>query len=340
MKALVKFALGADGVELREIPKPYPAKDELLVKILAAGICASDIHAIHDQRETVMPVVLGHEFVAVVEEVGSEVTGFEPGDYVTALPACYSCGDCIYCDAGEVTLCKQRKSIGSHKNGAMAEYMVCPAKYCFKVPEDDPDKLKYAAAEPLACAVRGVYEKLEVKPGDVALVSGPGAIGLFVTQCLKERGAHVVISGLPTDRLRLEKAVAFGADKAVESLDELKEYLSSVAPLGADISVDCAGAAPSVDTCLSVTRTHGQFLIMGVFGKPTTIDINKIFLKELRVTASNSSAMSSWHITMDLLSKGIIDIRSVLDLELPLREWKKGFDSVTDKTALKVLLIP
>lgn len=218
--------------------------------------------------------------------------------------------------------------------------MVCPAKYCFKLPNEDPDKLKYAAAEPLACAVRGIYEKLIVKAGDVAVVSGPGAMGLFVTQCLKARGAHVVVSGLPSDRPRLEKAISIGADKYVESVDELEEYLSTIAPLGADITVDCAGVAPSVDTCLKVTKTHGQFLIMGVFGKPITIDINKVFMKELKVTASNSSTVSSWHITMDLLSKGIVDIRAIIDLELPIEEWEKGFDSVVEKSALKVLLVP
>ena len=208
------------------------------------------------------------------------------------------------------------------------------------MPDDEPDKLKYAAAEPLACAVRGVYEMLEVHSGDVAVVSGPGAIGLLVTQCLKERGARVIISGLCADRARLQLALELGAEKAVESEQELVDYLNAVAPLGADITVDCTGVAPSVDTCLKVTRTHGQFLIMGVFGRPATVDINKIFMKELHITASNSSAMSSWAITMDLLKRGAIDLSPIISLKLPLDEWKKGFDAVIDKTALKVLLIP
>ena len=340
MKALVKYALGPDGVELREIQKPAPAENELLLKILAAGICASDIHALHDRRGVVMPVALGHEYVGVVEAMGSQVEGFSVGDMVTGLPACYSCGTCQYCLAGEVTLCKQRKSVGTHKNGAMAEYMVCPAKYCFKIPEDDPDKLKYAMAEPFACAVRGVYEHLTVLPGDIAVVSGPGTIGLFIVQCLKDRGAHVIVSGLPMDQPRLEHALKLGAEKAVTSAEELQEYLSKVAPLGADIAVECSGAGPSLDTCLKVAKTHGQVLVMGIFGKPATVDMGSIFMKELNITASNSTAMSSWKIALDLLYSGKIDIGHALSMKLPLAEWRKGFDAVIDKTALKVLLIP
>lgn len=340
MKGLVKFETGNNGVEVRELPIPEPKEGEVLVKILAAGICASDLHAILGHRETVMPVVLGHEFVGEIVKTCGNVGDFKVGDYVTALPACYSCGECEYCKAGEVTLCKQRKSVGSHKNGAMAEYMVCPAKYCFLVPAEEENKIQYAAAEPLACAVRGIYEQIDVKPGDVAVVSGPGTIGLFVVQCLKERGAHVVISGLPMDRARLDLALKIGADKAVESLDELKAYLAEVAPLGADIAVECAGVAPSVDTCLEVVRTHGTVLIMGVFGKPVQVDVNKIFMKELKVTASNSSAMSSWAITMDLLKRGAIDMSEVISLKVPLKDWRRGLDAVIDKSAFKVLILP
>ena len=340
MKAVVKFAKGSDGVGLRDIPKPVPGDNEVLVKILAAGICASDIHAILDERETVMPVALGHEFVGTVVEAGKNAAGIAVGDTITAMPACYSCGECIYCKSGEVTLCKQRKSIGSHKNGAMAEYMVCPAKYCFRIPETDEDKIQYAIAEPLACVTHAVYEQLDVHPGDWAVVSGPGAIGLLAVQCLAARGANVVISGLPADRPRMEKALKLGAQKAVDNVQDLEDFIHKVSPLGADISIDCAGAAPSVDNCLKVTRTHGHFLIMGVFGKPVTVDLNKIFLKELVVKASNSSTMSSWEIALDLMARKIVDVRQVLSTQLPIEEWRKGFDIVIDKSAMKVLLIP
>ncbi len=340
MKALVKYGLGPDGVKIMDIEKPSPKANEILMKVVACGICGSDIHSLHDQRDLVMPVALGHEYVGIVEEVGSEVTGLKVGDYVTGLPACYSCDSCVYCTAGEVTLCKERKSVGTHKNGAMAEYMVCPAKYCFKIPDDDQNKEKYAMTEPFACAVRGTYEIIKVKEGDIAVVSGPGTIGLFIVQCLLAQGARVIVSGLPQDEPRLAKAVELGAEKYVTNTADLEAYLTEIAPLGADIAVECAGATPSLDICLKVVKTHGQVLMMGVFPKPIQVDVNKIFMKELKVYSSNSTAMSTWKIALDLLYTGKIDISFAMSLKLPLDDWKKGFDAVINKSALKVLLFP
>jgi len=133
MKGFVKFELGSEGIEYREVAEPTPKAGELKVKVLAAGICNSDVHAIHDERATVMPVVLGHEYVGQVVETCGEVGDFKVGDWVLTLPACYSCGECDMCKQGVVTLCKQRKSIGSHVNGAMANYVVVPAKYSFRL---------------------------------------------------------------------------------------------------------------------------------------------------------------------------------------------------------------
>ncbi len=340
MKALVKYARGPEHVEIRDIPKPSPAKGEILMKVLAAGICHSDINSINDQRDVVMPVALGHEYMGIIEELGEGVDQFKVGDYVTGIPACYSCGECVYCKAGEVSVCKQRKSVGTHKNGAMAEYMVCPAKFCFKIPDDEPNKEKYAMAEPFACAVRGVYETIDVHPGDVAVVSGPGTIGLFVIQCLLQRGARVIASGLPGDLPRLEKAVELGAEKYVTNNTELDAYLAEIAPLGADIAVECSGAVPSLDNCLRVAKIHGTILIMGLFPVPVPVDLAKTFTKELKIFSSNSSAMSTWDIVLDLLYSGKVDISFALSLRLPLDEWKKGFQAVIDKSAFKVLLIP
>ena len=169
MKALVKFDLGPGGMEIREVPKPVPKDGELLVKVLAAGICGSDIHARHDEREVRMPVTLGHEFVGQIVETKGDVGSFRTGDWIVTLPACYSCGECYLCKQGLVTLCAKRTSIGSHVNGAMAEYVVVPAKYSFRIPDDAGDKAAYALVEPMGCVARGVYERIGVKPGDVAV---------------------------------------------------------------------------------------------------------------------------------------------------------------------------
>ena len=325
---------------IREVPVPKPAEGEVCIAIKAAGICGSDLHSMLDERETVMPVILGHEFVGVITETCGDTCGLKVGDWVTGLPACYSCGHCMYCDQGEVSLCGRRGSVGTHRDGAMAEYMVMPAKFCYKVPDDAEDKLSYAATEPLGCAVRGVYEKIQVNPGDVAVVSGPGTIGLCLMQALKSRGAYVIVSGLPQDRHRLQKAMELGADAVAEGYDALRELVTQKNPEGADIVCEAAGVAGSLSTCLNIIKTHGTLLQVGVYGGPIQADINQLLIKELTMVGTNSTAVSTWPITLQLLREGKVRTGPIISLKLPLTEWEAGFDAALDKSAFKILLIP
>ena len=136
MKALVKFGKGREGMELRDVPMPVIKEGELLVKILAAGICGTDLHIMNDEFPAIMPVTMGHEFIGSIVEVGSNVTGFEIGDQIVSMTAAVTCGSCTYCKHGIPMLCSNRKSIGSGVNGAMAEYMAIPADISFKLPEN------------------------------------------------------------------------------------------------------------------------------------------------------------------------------------------------------------
>ena len=343
MKGLVKFALGMEGVALKELPEPTPKEGELKVKVLAAGICNSDIHAIHDERSVTMPVVMGHEYVGEVVETCGDVGDFKVGDWVTTLPACYSCDECYLCKDGFVTLCKERKSIGSHRDGAMANYVVVPAKYSFKIPETAKtleEKSHYALAEPLACMVRGVYEKIDVKPGDTVVVSGPGIMGQLAVQLFKERGAYVILSGLPADQDKLDLAKTFGADKCVTSFDELSEAVYSNNPKGADITCDCSGVTPALENCMKIIRPMGTHLQIGLFGGKVPFRLDYMFDREVNYIPSNSSAVSSWVIALDLLGKGKVNLAPFISKRCSLDDWKDGVDTVLSKTAYKVVLIP
>ncbi|MDR1571040.1 MAG: alcohol dehydrogenase catalytic domain-containing protein [Clostridiales Family XIII bacterium] len=112
MKALVKFANGSEGAEIRDLDRPEPKDDELLIRVLAAGICGTDIHILNDEYECRPPVVMGHEYTGVVEVAGRGATGFAPGDQVISMTA-VSCEHCQYCRRGLLMLCEERRSIGS-----------------------------------------------------------------------------------------------------------------------------------------------------------------------------------------------------------------------------------
>ena len=343
MKGLVKYALGMEGVELRNLPEPSPREGELKVKVLAAGICNSDVHAIHDERSVTMPVVLGHEYVGQVTETCGDVGGFQVGDWVVTLPACYSCGDCDLCKDGLVTLCRERKSIGSHRDGAMANYVVVPAKYSFRIPASAAtleEKAVYALTEPLACMVRGVYEKIQVKPGDTVVVSGPGVMGQFAVQLFKARGAYVILSGLPADREKLDLAKSLGADACVTGFAELQAAVYGRSLKGADITCDCTGVTPSLENCMKVIRPMGTHLQIGLFGGKVPFRLDDFFDREVNYVPSNSTAVSSWKITLELLAQGKVTLEPFVSLKVPLDQWRTGLNAVLAKTAYKVLLLP
>ena len=179
MKALRKLGKGAESVQLCEVEKPIPGPNDLLVKVMAAGICGTDLHILAEEYSHSVPVTLGHEYTGVVEQVGSGVTDFQVGDQVISVSIAYSCGTCHYCRKGDPVHCTQKASIGVNVDGAMAEYMVIPADSAMKVPEQYKGSDILALSEPIACCIRAVLEKSEIHAGDVAVVSGPGIIGLL-----------------------------------------------------------------------------------------------------------------------------------------------------------------
>lgn len=332
-----------EGVELRELPEPVPRDGELKVKVLAASICGSDVHAMRDERQVILPVILGHEYVGQVVDTCGNTGVFHTGDWVLTLPACYSCGTCELCRQGLVTLCRNRKSIGFHVNGTMANYVTVPAKYSFKVPDSTKtlqEKMVYALTEPLACVVRGVYEKITVRPGDTAVVSGPGVMGQLAVQVLKSRGAYVILSGLPADREKLALGASLGADVTVSSLSELEAAVYARNPNGADITCEATGLVPSLENCVKVIRPLGTHLQIGMFGGKVAFRLDELFNKEVRYIPSNSTALSSWDITLRLLADGRVTLAPFVSMAVPLSEWNRAFDEVIGKRVYKALLLP
>ena len=340
MKALVKHSLTPAGVSLMEIDKPIPKCDELLVKIQATGICGTDIHIMDDEFACNMPVVLGHEFTGIVEEIGNKVSNFKIGDQVIAVTATRTCESCEYCRAGLRMLCNQRKSIGSGVNGAMAEYMVIPSKLAYKVPDNLKGSQAIAIAEPVACVVRAVIEQSKIKAGDIVLVSGPGTMGLLTLQIAKFAGAFVIVSGTSIDKERLALAEKLGADITCSDSSRLGELVHEVAPDGVNVAYECAGAAQSFNTCLELVKKRGNLSQVGLYGTPISVDMDKVLFKEVETTVSFASEPTSWDIMIKILSNGNLQIEPLISDVYMLEDWKTAFDKFRNKAGFKILLTP
>jgi L-iditol 2-dehydrogenase len=341
MQAVMKTARGEGNVALRELSQPRPGPGQVLLAVRAAGICGTDLHIYHDEYPTQPPVVLGHELAGEVVAVGDGVTRAAVGDRVTTETYFHFCGSCRFCRGGQPNLCPERRSIGSGVDGGFAPYVVVPERNIHLLP-DNLSFQEAALSEPLACVVHGALELPKVTPGDVAVVAGPGAIGLLTLQVARAAGAAVVVLGTAADRHRLALAQDLGATRVVDIGDE--DPIPIVRDLtggwGADIVFECSGAGPAALSLLDHIRRGGQYAQVGLFGKPVAWDLDQVCLKELRVTGNNASVPSAWRTALRLLSDGSVRTAPLISDVYPLADWEDAFQRFEQRDGVKLLLDP
>lgn len=341
MKAVMKVAPGVGNVEICDIEEPATPPGHVKLEVKAAGICGTDIHIYHDEFRTQPPVVMGHELAGVVVELGAGVSGLAAGDRVTTETYFFTCGHCRYCRGGRPNLCAERKSIGSAVNGAFARYIITPSRNVHPLP-NGVDFLAGALTEPLACVVHGALELPRLTAGDLAVVAGPGAIGLLTLQVIKAAGLKVVMLGTDVDEQRLRLAAELGADF---TLNVQREDIAAVVRdisegAGADIVYECSGAGPAAAQLLTLVRKQGQYAQVGLFGKPISWDQDQVCYKELSVTGSNASVPSAWLRALKLMADGKVQTRPLVSAVFPLTEWQRAFTSFERKEGVKVVIEP
>lgn len=343
MKAIVKYQSGKGFVDLREMPVPRPGPNEVRIRVEYSGICASDLHILNYDIDITIkpPVVMGHEFSGVIDELGPGVEDWHEGDRVVAEANYEVCGKCRYCKSGFYNLCSDRKVLGYWYNGAFARYTVVPAHRVHTLPEEISFQ-QGALIEPTACVVHGVAELITIKPGDIALVSGPGTIGLTAVQVAKASGARVIVSGTAEDHARLELAKRLGAEVAVDvtSEDLGKTVADLTSGVGVDIVIECAGNDRAIRSGLEVIRKQGQFLQLGLLGRNMEIRFDAFVYKEIRAVGSVSSRDVSWKRAIELIQHGQVRPEELASRPYPLDDWEQAFRLHEEKKELKILFRP
>jgi len=343
MKAVVKYAEGKGNIELRDVPEPQPAADEVKIKVEAAGICGSDLHIFNWDIgiPTKVPFIIGHEFSGIITEVGKGVTRFNGGERVTAENSRVTCGHCRYCMTGSYNLCKERRATGYAYDGAFASHCVVPQERVHLLP-DNVDFITAALSDPSACVYHAVQELTGIDAGDVILITGAGAMGLFSVQYVKANGGIAIITGLDKDRKRLELAKELGADVAVvvptENLDDI--VMDMTGGSGVDVALECSGAESAANQCLNLLRRQGKYTQIGIFGHPVSFDMDKVLYGEIKVIGSFSQKFTAWKEAIKLFSQGKILAKPLVTDMLPLEKWEEGFQRCFDGRAIKVVFQP
>jgi L-iditol 2-dehydrogenase len=257
MRAVQLQSIG--HITLTTLPDPIPGPDEILIRVEAAGLCGTDRHLFHGEFPCKPPVILGHEFSGRVV-----AGGLAEGTRVTCDPNIW-CGTCSQCRRGRVNLCEHNIAIGLHRDGGFADYAVLPVHRAHILPED-LSPLHGAFCEPLACTLHGL-DLGAPRPGERVAVLGGGVIGLLAVQLARAAGAEVML--VTRQKAKRDLAVEVAAHLTAAHMDEVL----ALWPQGADLVLECAGVAGTVEGAPRITRTGGRIVILGVLPKGQRLQI-------------------------------------------------------------------
>jgi L-iditol 2-dehydrogenase len=344
MKAVVQYKLEKDSVEIRDIPKPVAGNGEVIMRVKAVGVCGSDIHQRANKQswQVNVPVVLGHEFAGLVEELGpSGCEGIMVGDRVTCETSAIICGRCNYCRSGQYQLCRSRKGFGNGTDGAMAEFVKAPVRILHKLPHSVSFEAA-AMTEPACVAYNAVVLRGSPVVGDVAVVIGPGTIGLLCVKMAVLAGATTcILVGISSDKTRLELGIKMGATHTISSdTQDLKSFIEELTEgNGADFIVDAAGVSSTFISSMNIVKPGGTIVKVGWGKEPMNASLDPIVQKTVNVYGSFSHNYPIWERVIRLMSCGALDVNPMFKT-YPLTKWSEAFDEMENGINAKSILIP
>ena len=337
MKALVYY--GPKNMKITDMPVPRPKENEVQLKILYVGICGSDIHGyLGTTGRRIPPMIMGHEFSAVVSECGSKVKNYKVGDRVTALPVIY-CGTCSCCKAGFINACENRKFMGGmSENGVLVEYVCFHEKMLYKLPDSLDDKTA-ALIEPFAVAWHAV-NRAEVK-GKNVMIAGAGTIGLFALKVARYLGAaKIAVTDLSEDRLAAAKKA--GADILLNpGKVDLGKALENCGLRGCiDVTIEAVGITPTAQQTIDHVRNRGTVVWIGNSAKMIEINMQEIVTRELTVKGTFVYTQKDFEESIRLLGEGKLDMSGFISAVVGMDEAEAMFKKLSegDTSMVKVLV--
>jgi len=338
MKAAIFSGVKSLQVKDYNLKKLLP--DELLIKVSACGVCGTDFHIYEGSAPASAPVVIGHEYSGIVEDLGAEVSEFEIGDCVTINPNIH-CGHCEFCKKGYINLCKNLKALGVTIDGGFAEYSIVPQNQVYKIPHNF-SLIDAAFAEPLSCCVHGI-NLADIKLGDTVTIIGAGTIGLIMLQLAKLKGASKVIA-IDILENKLQLADKLGADFSLNSLTEtFDQDFKDLLPSGSDIVIECAGNSHASKTALSSAIKGGRIVLFGLASPAASIDLylQEFFHKELTIKSSLLNPYT-FKTAVDLLitKKVRVDMFNIKKYSLDNDDLNNLFTVKNSGSVIKNMIIP
>lgn len=339
MKAIVKDR-PEPGVWVKEMRKPSPSPNEVLIKVKRASICGSDI-GIYDYTAAYsefakLPLILGHEFVGEVAEIGSDAPGFKIGDRVVAESVMY-CGTCSYCRSGQTNLCLSFKVLGIHTDGGFAEYANVPWGQVHHL-RNEISYREGAVIEPAAVACHAVLDGRLVEPMDFVTVIGPGPIGLIAGQVARAAGCRrVFVVGIEVDQKRLAIARDLGLETINSSQeDPVRRIRELTDGIGADVAIVSVGAPEALLQACELVRKGGKVHCVGIFSKPVELTVTSLVRKEVSLLGTFVSTWKNYEQVMALVVSEKVNLKPLVTHEFQIDQAVSAFEKAKSREGCKV----
>ncbi|EOD8958635.1 L-threonine 3-dehydrogenase [Providencia stuartii] len=338
MKALSKLK-AEPGIWMTEVPKPELGHNDVMIKIRKTAICGTDVHIYNwdewSQKTIPVPMVVGHEYIGEIVEIGQEVKGFKIGDRVSG-EGHITCGHCRNCRGGRTHLCRNTIGVGVNRPGCFAQYLVLPAFNAFKIPDNIPDEIA-AIFDPFGNAVHTALSFDLV--GEDVLISGAGPIGIMAAAVCRHVGArHVVITDINDYRLELAKKM--GVTRAVNvGRENLKDVMKELGMQeGFDVALEVSGSPAAFHSMLDTMNHGGRIALLGIPSSEMAIDWSKVIFKGLFIKGIYGREMfETWYKMATLIQSGL-DLSPIITHQFSIDDFQKGFDVMRSGQSGKVIL--
>jgi threonine 3-dehydrogenase len=339
MRALVKEA-AAPGATVAEVAVPEPGPGQLLVKVLAASVCGTDIHIERwdpwAQENFRPPMIFGHEMAGVVVARGPGAERVALGELVAAETHLVD-WTCYQCRTGRAHVCQHLRILGVHAPGSFAQYALIPETNAWVSENLAPEVA--ALQEPMGNAVHAAF--VEEIAGESVAVLGCGPIGLMAVAIARKAGARRVIA-TDVNPERLAVASRMGADETIDARDDVVGRLRAVTDGdGVDVVLEMSGAESAFHQGTAALTNGGRISLLGTHARPATVDLSaEVIFKGLRVYGITGRRMwETWYRTTALLEEGL-DITPIITHRLPLARYAEAFELVAAGHAGKIVLLP
>lgn len=332
MKAVRMYA--PRDLRVEEVELPIVGEDEVMIKVMAVGVCGSDIPRANQYGAHVSPITLGHEFSGIITEVGANIVNYKVGDRVT-VPPLIPCFKCKWCKEGEYALCEDYDYYGSRRDGAMAEYIAVKESNLLRI----SDNISYedaATTDPCANAIHGMA-RADFKPGDSVCIYGAGPIGLFAIQYAKIKGASNIIAiDIWDEKLELAKKV--GANVVINSLKEapVEAVKKATNGQGCNVVIDFSGVPEAQLACIKCASKMGNVVFLGISHKGLNLsdkEVDWIMRGQLNIKGSWNSFTdpfpgSDWTESIELFDKYGMTAKDIISHRLPLDKVPEIFENI------------